>query len=183
MEPLSRILVWLERASDALAAASMFSVMLVVSVDVFMRYVFRSPLIWSYDLISLYLLTVIFFMALSGTAGANGHIAVDVLSQRLPIRIKRIVLLFSWCATLMVFSFILYTVGIRSFTAFMNSSVVAGRIPWPTWITSAIVFTGCVLFSARLILMITIALSELLGRPIRKTDKATLQVLNRSGDK
>ncbi|MEQ9811827.1 MAG: TRAP transporter small permease [Azospirillaceae bacterium] len=152
----SRTLVRTERAADFLAAAGMFVVMTVVFADVGMRYLFNAPFSWSYDLISLYLVTAVFYASLSGTAGADGHVAVDILSRRFPLRLSKIVSVVSWTLTLGVFLLIAGAALVRAYAAWEAGDVIAGRIPWPTWIPPAIVFAGSGLFAFRLALMIVL---------------------------
>src|SRR3546814_5827562 len=55
--------------------------MLVIVVDVVMRYFFSAPLSWSYDLIGMYLVTLVFFLALADTFRRGGHIKVDLFEN------------------------------------------------------------------------------------------------------
>lgn len=64
------------------SAASLVVIMLVVVADVTMRYVVRSPLGWSYDLIGTYLMVCVFFFALSDTLHHHGHIAMNASPMR-----------------------------------------------------------------------------------------------------
>lgn len=159
----TRALERTEQAADALASAGLFGVMVVVFADVGMRYVFNAPFSWSYDLISLYLVTTIFYAALSGTAGANGHVAVDILSKRFPRGVRRFVSIVSWLLTLAVFVAIAGTAIARAYASWSAGDVIAGRIPWPTWIPLAIVFAGSALFILRLVLMIGLELGRGFG--------------------
>src|ERR1700754_1410215 len=64
---LNRALSAGERPAALLSAFILFAVMLIVAVDVAMRYVFNSPFAWSHDVISLYLLPALFYIVLSRT--------------------------------------------------------------------------------------------------------------------
>jgi len=81
---MSRLLKRLEIALAQLAALAMFLIMLTVVTDVVMRYFLSKPLIFSYDLISMYLVVVVFFFALPDRLHRHRHIAIDFLSA-LPV--------------------------------------------------------------------------------------------------
>lgn len=149
---LLRSLGLFERAGDALSAAAMLSVMLVVFVDVLMRYLFNAPFSWSYDLISLYLVTVIFYASLSATAAAGEHVSVDILFKRFPLRVKVALRLVGHLLALAVFVLITVRATDRCLAAFVGGDVLAGRIAWPTWVSPAIVASGSLLMSIHLAL-------------------------------
>jgi TRAP-type mannitol/chloroaromatic compound transport system permease small subunit len=87
-------------------AVSWLMVILVleVSYDVIMRYVFNKPTVWSYD-ISYMLSGTIIMLAAAWVMVLDGHIALDVLSNRFPIRTKLIldVIFFVICVFPMLF--------------------------------------------------------------------------------
>ena len=70
-----------EAVFDAVTSLAMFVVMVLVSTDVAMRYLFNHPLSWSYDVISMYLMATVFLLALSSTLRHNHHVRVDILFQ------------------------------------------------------------------------------------------------------
>jgi len=87
-------------------AVSWLMVILVleVSYDVIMRYVFNEPTVWSYD-ISYMLSGTIIIMAAAWVMVLDGHISLDVLSSRFPTRTKLIldVIFFIICVFPMLF--------------------------------------------------------------------------------
>src|SRR5690625_2465617 len=85
-----KILTTLERGLDTIAATVMFATMCIVVVDVFLRYFFNAPLSWSYELISLYLMAVLFFFCLAPGLSAHAHVAVDLLQNKMSPRIRHL---------------------------------------------------------------------------------------------
>ena len=63
--------------------------MLIVVVDVAMRYALSMPLGWSYDVIGLYLMVAVFFLMLPDTLHNHGHVAIDLFQGTLPRRLRR----------------------------------------------------------------------------------------------
>ncbi|MDB5512635.1 MAG: transporter small permease [Enterovirga sp.] len=150
MKILHSVIALVERIATWIAAATMFAIMIIVSADVFMRYVFNSPLGWAYDIISLYLMAAVFFLVLSHAYQAGAHVSVDILQQRLPATPFRITEVITTGASLVVFLVITWVGWRRMTDSFLEGDVVAGAIPWPTWPALALVPFGCGLLALRL---------------------------------
>lgn len=130
---LSRLLSAIEWGLSTLAAIAMFAVMITVILDVTMRYVFAAPLAWSYDLISLYLMVAVFFLALGDTLHHHGHIAIDLLQPHMPMRLRHIGETIGYALTTVLVAMIAWEAWERMATAFANSEVTPTIIQWPTW--------------------------------------------------
>src|SRR5512143_3456292 len=73
----------------AFVAGSIIMVMMVLTViDVFLRYVFRKPLIWNFDLQTT-LIVMLVFLGIAYVQNQRRHIIVDVLVARLS-RLNRV---------------------------------------------------------------------------------------------
>lgn len=143
---------WLEEAASTGSAICLFAIMLIVFVDVFMRYFLNSPLAWSYDFVSIYLMGAVFFLVLSETLRRNHHVAVDILFLRFPLRWRRICKLVSWVGTTVFFAIVLVLAGRTAWQRWEGDNVVAGAIPWPTWVPAAIAALGFGLILLRLVI-------------------------------
>jgi len=156
-----------ERVALGVAMLMMLAVMAIVSADVFMRYVFNSPFSWAYDLISLYLMAGIFFLALSQTYAAGGHVSVDILEQSFPAWLKRGCECLITALAFGAFA-VMADAGLnRAVEAYRSADVVAGAIAWPTWPAIALVPLGAGLLCLRLVLLFIGHLASLVtGRDI-----------------
>jgi TRAP-type C4-dicarboxylate transport system permease small subunit len=141
----------LERTLVVVAAAMLFLIMVIVTVDVALRYLFNSPLAWSYDLISLYLMVGLFFFALSDTLHNNGHVSVDILHHYMPARARHAAELVGYGCMIFVFAMIFYMSTVRTWTSFHGGDVLAGNIPWPTWLSTIAVPIGSGLIFLRVL--------------------------------
>jgi len=142
-------LVRVERAADRLAAGVLLVIMLIVVSDVGLRYAFNSPLSWSYDLISLYLMLAAFFPALAPTHRNDGHIAVDLFQRHIPARALRIGLALGHSAALVLFALMTWLFAGKAFAAAAAGEAMYGVFPWPTWPRYAIVCLGLALLTLR----------------------------------
>jgi TRAP-type C4-dicarboxylate transport system permease small subunit len=148
---LNRTLSAIERPAALLSAFILFAVMLIVAVDVAMRYVFNSPFAWSHDVISLYLLPALFYLALSRTFDIHGHIGVDILQYSLSDRWRRICQIVIGVLGAGLFALIAWLGLVRTIEEYTEGSAISGLIEWSTWISVAFVPLGSLLITVRLL--------------------------------
>ncbi len=147
----SAALARIESLLAALSGLSLGAIMLIVVADVAMRYIFGTPLSWSYNLIGLYLMVAVFFFALSDTLHNHGHIAIDIFQHQIPHRPRHLALSLGYLTSSVVVALIGWQAWLRLKSAYVNDDRIAAVIPWPTWVTYFIVLTGCVVMTARCI--------------------------------
>ena len=131
--PLSAVTRLITRAESVLvtlSAIAVLAIMLIVVVDVTLRYLFNAPLSWSFDLISSYLMGVAFFLALSETLRRDHHVNVDILYQHYPLKVRRVCKMASWILTSGLFAVMTWLAARAAVGRFVNNDVVAGAIAW-----------------------------------------------------
>ncbi|RJF76995.1 TRAP transporter small permease [Rhodopseudomonas palustris] len=154
MQRASATLAALERALTLIAVSFMFVIMMLVVADVFMRYVLNRPFSFTYDLIGLYLMAGVFFLTLSDALREHVHVGVDILVPRFSPAGRRLAEIVTALTGLFVFA-LLCKVGFdRALDNFEQNDVLSGAIPWPTWISAALVPFGCGVLVLRLLLML-----------------------------
>lgn len=152
MTGLQRASRWLGAVENLLAqlsALAMFAIMLVVVADVSFRYFLSSPLLFAYDLISMYLVVIVFYFALPDTLHRHGHIAIDFFQTRLPVRLRFAGEAFGYAAGALVMALIAWTLTERCWIAYEKNEVPATTIAWPIWLSYLPAALGCWLFTAR----------------------------------
>lgn len=151
---LGRVLVWMDLSLMSVAAIAMAAIMLVVTLDATLRYTMSAPLIWSYDLIGLYLMVAVFFLALPDTLNHHGHIAVDLFQSLIPFRLRHFFLGIGYALSTWVMVLIAWGAYGRFYTAFMRDERIAAQIPWPTWIAYALVTIGSAALVIRCVVLV-----------------------------
>ncbi len=146
----ARFIAHVESVLVTVAALAVFAIMTIVVIDVTMRYVFNAPLAWSYDLVSNYLMVTSFFFALSETLRREHHVNVDIVYSRFPLRLRRLCKMIGWMATSALFALMTWLAAANAWSRFTTHEVVAGAIPWPTWIPAAVGAIGMGVMTARL---------------------------------
>lgn len=139
---ISLALARYEAALLALGAVCLFAMMIIVFIDVVMRYLFNSPLGFSYDLISLYLMVGVFFFSLSDTLRHDEHVRVDILYLRMSQGVRRLCDRIAYGLSAVLFAIVLWTGLLRAMASTAQGEVMATLIPWPIWVAYWIVPIG-----------------------------------------
>lgn len=148
------------RAIDSINAAlsrisSIFMVLLVLTLtyEVSMRYLFKSPTLWSYDMS--YMLTSLFLILSMGhVLQRNEHVRVDLLSHFLPLR---------WAAALEAFLYLvllfpfLYVLLSPMPEHVLNSWRIGERYTAGTWLPPIYPFKTWVLVGMLLLALQSLA--------------------------
>lgn len=151
MMQLDRLLQRIEAALLFGASLCLFAVMAIVSADVLMRYILRSPFEWTQDIVGLYLLAGVFFLALPGTTASRNQIAVDILSERLSPAWRRVTDAIGALIGLAVWAAIGWLGWERMVESYVGDDRLIGATAWPTWIADILVPIGAAFMALRLI--------------------------------
>lgn len=149
---VSALLARAETALVALSGAALAVIMVVVVADVLLRYVARSPLGWSYDLIGSYLMVGAFFLALSDTLHHHGHIAIDIFAHRMPRWFLHLSLAVGYGLSTLILMMIVWQAWDRTADAWAANNLISATVPWPTWPSYALVVIGAALTTLRCLL-------------------------------
>jgi TRAP-type C4-dicarboxylate transport system permease small subunit len=142
---------WLENTAAVGAGIAMITTMLLVSVDVIMRYGFASPLTFQLHLVQFYLLVSMLMLALPWGYRNGGAIQIKLLLAVLPERFIGPMIRIGLIAASVYLSALAFQ-GYKAFyKALTRSEVVMGVIDWPvawSWVWIPI---GCGLLAVRLL--------------------------------
>ena len=160
---IDRAIALLEEFAIHVAAAVLFAIMIIVVIDVALRYLFRSPLSWSYDLISLYLMAAVFLLSLSHTLREGKHINVNLFSRYFSDRVRLAVAALGGIAVLVVFAMVFKEGALRTWQAGRANDVLGGAIAWPTWAAQILIPLGFGLIVLRLSFRVLVGLIGTFG--------------------
>jgi TRAP-type C4-dicarboxylate transport system permease small subunit len=149
----------LRRAFDSLDGAVMFvgcamlfALMLIVVVDVAMRYLINRPLEWSYEVISSYLMPGLFFFAVSHTLKANAHVSVDIVHNYLRTRVRYVFEAITTLVAIPVFAICTWASARVSWADIATHATATSGLAVPTWTISIMLPIGFGLLTLRLVL-------------------------------
>ncbi len=146
---LSGCLARVETGLIALSVLAMAAIMLIVVLDVVMRYAFDAPLVWSYDLIGLYLVGIVVFFALSDTLHHHGHIALDIFLPLTPMRVRHGGQVLGYAASAALMGAIAWLEWGEAVDTFRSDNRIAALIPLPTWVAHAVLALGMTVLTLR----------------------------------
>ena len=141
----------LEMLGATAAALIMFLIMMIVIVDVGLRYLLNSPLDGAYELITLYLVAALFFLSLSHTLERDHHVRVDILFNLVSPRSRAAMEFVGYGLSLALFALIFDRGVRRTWEDWTSNGIIDGAYAWPTWVASAVVPIGVGMLLLRLL--------------------------------
>lgn len=128
--------------------------MLTISFDVAMRYIFNAPTTWSFE-VNRYMLIMVVFLGGPWTLTAGGHVSVDLLTEKMEGRRKYILdLVTSVMATVYMCMFTWESV-IFTWDAWENSVRSTEYLAWPLWPVRMVLVIGGGLLTIQYMIKIT----------------------------
>ncbi|OLO03943.1 MULTISPECIES: TRAP transporter small permease [Salinicola] len=153
MQTLFKAIDRVMRLDEVIASLALFGLFVVAIANVFMRYLFSSPLAWSEEILQL-LMVWATFLGASALVRRNEHVLIGLLNDKLPPSLVRwnirifnvgIVML---CALAMLF----WGLELLPFSSFRSTPML--RIPY-YWIHVAIPISAAMMLYHSLVRLIT----------------------------
>lgn len=136
----------------SIAGLMLFSLMLLVAADVGRRYIFNSPIQWSYEVISNYLMPGLFFFAVSHTLKAHSHVAVDILHNYVATRARYWFEAIAMMLAVPAFALCTWVAAGNTLRDFQTSAEASSGLAVPTWTISIVFPIGFGMLTLRLLL-------------------------------
>ncbi|WP_257351132.1 TRAP transporter small permease [Pseudalkalibacillus decolorationis] len=130
---MKKILKWLDHIEEFITAILFLSAVVIILYGVFMRYVLNSPQFGILEIVSI-LLPWAIFLGFGRALKENHHIAVDVVYDRLPLPVKRIVAVISNLFGLGFAIFMLVT-SVKMVIDEYGTGYVTVALGIPIWLT------------------------------------------------
>lgn len=143
----------LELLFTAIAGIALIATMMLITVDVFMRYFMNQPLTWWYDVLTNYVMIALFYLAFSEALRRLEHLSIDVLSQRMSAKSQAIILTILYIIVGPLTIAIGYIGIISAHDSYSNNEVLAGLIAWPVWPGKALAAVSFFVLGLRACLM------------------------------
>lgn len=152
-----RILRRVEDVLGTLAGLALAAMVLLMGAEVVARYLLGSPLSWAVGLISNYLMVAFFYLGLPVTVREGAHVAIDILYDRLPARLR------PWCDRLAALTGLMVVLAVAVGGILLTADVAGGgyappagsaELSWPVWTSTVLVPIGALVTAARLLLLL-----------------------------
>ncbi|MDO5701270.1 MAG: TRAP transporter small permease [Bowdeniella nasicola] len=115
-----------------LATLATLVMMIAIAIDVVFRLVNSRSVPGVLELSETALVAAV-YLGLAYTGVTNSHIAVDLLTERLPERICRWVLTAAWAGSTFILGWMLYATTMRAYASFIAGEERMGLVAWPIW--------------------------------------------------
>ena len=159
-----RALGWLVGAANAVSAAFVLLLMILVVADITGRYVFNRPVPMAYEFGS-FMLVFIVFLALASTQRAGAHIRVEFVTLRLPPRARVCLDILAYCLGILVYATILWRGFGWAWTSWQVGDYVAGLINIPRYPSQFVVPLGAAILCLQFVADVARRLQDLRKQP------------------
>ena len=159
-----RALGWLVAAANAVSAAFVLLLMILVVADITGRYVFNRPVPMAYEFGS-FMLVFIVFLALASTQRMGAHIRVEFVTLRLPPRARACLDILAYGLGIMVYATILWRGFGWAWTSWQVGDYVAGLINIPRYPSQFVVPLGAAILCLQFVADIARRLQDLKKQP------------------
>jgi C4-dicarboxylate transporter DctQ subunit len=146
---LARVAKAADRLEEAFMIAALAAMTLLTFVQVVLRYVFGTGFVWTLE-VTTYLFAWLVLIGMSYGVRTQAHIAVDILTAKLPPRTARGVALFTLACGLAYCALMIYG-SVAFVDRLMTLGNAARDIPLPRWLLTAVMPLGFVLLAVRLV--------------------------------
>jgi len=143
---LNRWLGWAVNSSAFGAASIVVILMAMVVADIFGRKVLNRPVPMSYE-VGAFMLVFIVFLGLAYSQRQRAHIRVEILTFRMPPKLRAVMDLFAYTLGIAIYGAIFYETFKWSYHSFEIGEYVAGLVNIPKWPSQFAVVFGALLIS------------------------------------
>ena len=121
------------KAIGIYASVFILIMMLLTTVDVVLRYIFNSPLLWAYE-VTEYLLVATLYLALAFTEAEGEHVSVELVYSRLSPMTQSIIHIITRTAMLAFCILLILETGHTAYDAVKEheAGTAAGTPMWPS---------------------------------------------------
>lgn len=137
MKSVGKAISLLIAAASSVAGVMVLLLVLHVTLDVLMRYVFETPLNSTILYVSAFYMVAVAFMPLGLVEEKNSHIAVELLAEKFPSKVQHVLLIFATILTAVVTATVAVRTGQEAIAKYNTGafSIEAGGkvITWPTY--------------------------------------------------
>lgn len=138
---MKRIVLGLSSVLGVLATLATILMMFTITADVIYRATSDRSVPGLMELSETVLVAAV-FLGMAYTGATNGHIAVDLLTERLPHAISRWLIALGWLLTVVILVWMLYATLERAQESTAKGEIRMGLVNWPLWPARWLIVVG-----------------------------------------
>lgn len=159
---MTRIVVAISTVLGVLATLATIVMMVAIAADVVYRTGWHKSVPGLLELSETALVAAV-FLGMAYTGATNGHIAVDLVTERVPAAVSRWMIATGWIASCIILGWMLYATFVRAVSATVENEVRMGIVHWPLWPGRWLVVIG---LAAMLLVAITNVVRVIGGKEV-----------------
>ena len=148
--------------NNVIGAILVLGMMLLIVADVTGRYLFNRPVQGTMEL-TVFIMVGMVFLTIGYTQAIKAHINIEILTERMSFRMRKVFELIAWLLGLGVYSLIAWQGVNLALESWKYHEYTDGLIPFPTLPAKLTVPIGSILLCLRFILDIVNILKDLKG--------------------
>lgn len=168
---LEKVMFSVSKIAAIISAVTIMIMTFLTVTDVFLRYLFKKPLAWNFDLQTILIVGVI-FLGIPYVQSQRRHVRIDILTSRLSKANWLWLQFFNDIIFLCFTVFVTWYMSQQAWNAWTTGDYLEGISRIPVWPAKGAVAVGTGLLSVNLVLNILQGFRELLG--LRKTGGTNL---------
>ncbi len=149
-----------ERVLSIIAGVIIVAIMLLITADISLRFLFNSPIMGTLELTE-FGMVVAFYIGLAYLQSQKGHITIEIVVDRLSARTRSVLEGIVYFLCLVVFGLMSWTGWVTAMDALQVGEITYGNIPFPTAPAKFILAIGCSLVCLQLVLDLGKGISKL----------------------
>ncbi len=150
---ISSAFVRCEKVLTSISWLVTLAVTLMIVVDILLRAVFKHPLPASWEICEL-MMPWIVFTAFAYTLTIDAHVRVSLLVERVPLRVRQIMIILSELVSLIICALITYFAWVHFRESFAIREEMLAAIPLPWWLGKMAMPVGMFFLTIRYLFLV-----------------------------
>ena len=140
---MRKVLDYATQSLSFLAGVAVILMLLQITIDVFCKYFFNMPLLWTMDVVASYMIVAIVFLPLAEVERQNSHIRVELLAQQIQGVGRRLIAIFSSLITIIYFGAVTWQTWKDAVRKYEVGEFVMGHANVTIWPSRFMLPIGC----------------------------------------
>nr|NLD40386.1 TRAP transporter small permease [Actinomycetales bacterium] len=159
---MERIVRSLTSTFGVIATLATVVMMVAITIDVFCRTLYQKSVPGILEISETALVAAV-FLGMSYTGATNSHIQIDLLTERLPARVRQVVVTIAWTFTSAFLVWATYATTTRAMKSTAEGEIRMGLVNWPIYPARWIIAIG---FAAMLVVAIVNVIRTARGQEV-----------------
>lgn len=159
---MERLVRALTSTFGVVATLATVVMMIAITIDVFYRTLYQKSVSGILEISETALVAAV-FLGMSYTGATNSHIQIDLLTERLPHKVRQVLITIAWILTSVFLVWAVYATSTRAIKSTEEGEIRMGLVNWPIYPSRWIIAIG---FMAMLIVALVNVVRTFQGKEV-----------------